>query len=248
MFPPQIREAKGLEFKSVMILNFFHELPRSLQKPWRNLLLNREECTEFEAKHPLVGSQLKLIYTGITRCIERLFFVETCSSIAGDAIVRWLTTSSVAKLDAGAARQRRQNALATRNNIDDIESMSMTADEFLSEGFNNAEMAAQDELDLEQACNALDRSVWCFEQADNQELTTKARVHRLSIKFRLKLTNSVDKDMVEMKGAKVIETLTKEGLLFEVLNVFYSISPFLSSYAKDELESRFISKIRLAKV
>jgi len=146
-----IREAKGLEFKSVILLNFFHELPSYLHKPWRNLLLDREGL-DFETKYPLVGTQLKLLYTGITRCIERLFFVETSSSIAGDTTVRWLTTSSVKNNKPGVTNQGRQNpgdALATRNNINDIEAMSMTSDEFVIEGFNNAEMAESAELNLE---------------------------------------------------------------------------------------------------
>lgn len=49
-----IREAKGLEFKTVIVLDFFSELPSSLQKPWRNLLLNREGA-DFELRYPLVG-------------------------------------------------------------------------------------------------------------------------------------------------------------------------------------------------
>lgn len=251
-----IREAKGLEFKSVMILNFFQELPSYLHKPWRNLLLNREGL-DFEVKHPLVGTQLKLLYTGITRCIERLFFVETSSSIAGDAIVRWLTTSSVKKVEPAAGRHeghRFSEALATRNNINNIESMSMTADEFLIDGFNNAEMAESVELGLEQAHHSLDRSIWCFEQAGNHELAGKARVHRLSIQFRLDLvplqqqrraSNDVnDQSIFEVKGAQMMESLTTEGLLFEVLNIFYSISSFISPHAKEELERCFISKIR----
>lgn len=36
-----IREAKGSEFKSVVLFNFFSELPSSLQKAWRDLLLSR---------------------------------------------------------------------------------------------------------------------------------------------------------------------------------------------------------------
>ena len=224
-----IREAKGLEFKSVMILDFFSELPTSLHKPWRNLLLNREG-QDFETKYPLVGTHLKLLYTGITRCIERLFFVETCSSIAGDTLVRWL----------------KQNALATKNNINDIESMAMTSDEFLSEGFNNAEQAeSAEELDL--AYIALDRAVWCFEQADNLPLAAKARTNRRSIKFRLDLLkDSIDKEMFEVKGAQMMELLTREGLLLEVMNVYYSISPFMREYSKEQLDSVFISKIRLA--
>ncbi len=50
----------------------------------------------------------------------------------------------------------------------------------------------------------------------------------------------------EMRGAQLIESLMKEGLLFEVLNIFSSVLPFLSEYAKEELEKRFIRKVRLA--
>ncbi len=247
-----IREAKGLEFKSVMLLNFFKELPSYLHKPWRNLLLNREGL-DFEAKYPLVEMQLKLLYTGITRCIERLFFAETSSSIAGDTIVRWLTTSSVKKGQPGIGKQGGHScveALATRNSISNVESMSMTADQFLSEGFNNAEMAESAELGLELAHGFLDRSIWCFEQAGNPELAAKARTHRQSIKFRLGLVplhqDQYGHDQVMMFAAQIIESLASEGLLSEVLNVFYSIRPFLSSYAKEELERCFISKIHLA--
>ena len=243
-----IREAKGLEFKSVMVLNFFHELPSSLQKPWRNLLLNREGL-DFEFKYPLVGTQLKLLYTGITRCIERLFFVETSASVAGDAVVRWLTTTSLKK-----AGDSTNEVLATRNNITNVESMSMTADEFLGEGFNNAEMAESAELDLEQAHNALDRSIWCFEQAGSHELAAKARTHRQSIQFRLELSrqqqlgtdDSTAKLVIEMKGAQMMESLKAEGLLLEILNLFYSMKPFISVFVSEELERCYISKIRLA--
>lgn len=238
-----IREAKGLEFKSVMVLNFFHELPSSLQKPWRNLLLNREG-QDFEFKYPLVGAQLKLLYTGITRCIERLFFVETSASVAGDAVVRWLTTTSLKKADT-------TEVLATRNNITNIESMSMTADEFLGEGFNNAEMAESAELDLEQARYALDRSIWCFEQAGSHELAAKARTHRQSIQFRLDLVQQFGTDdstaqlVIEMKGAQMMESLKAEGLLIELLNLYYSMKPFISVFVSEELERCCISKIRL---
>lgn len=234
-----IREAKGLEFKSVILLNFFSELAPSDQKPWRNLLLNREGM-DFETKYPIVGTHLKLLYTGITRCIEKLFFVETVKSIAGDTVVRWLISTSMTKQSGG-------HAFATKNNINDIEAMAMTADEFITEGFNNAEMAESTELDLEQSFNALDRSVYCFEQAGNLKLASKARTHRQSIKFRQNLGNIInDKEMVEMKGSQIMESLAKEDLLFEVLNLFYSIGPYLSTYTKVELESRFISKVRLA--
>ena len=103
-----VREAKGLEFKTVIILDFFREIPSSLQKPWRELVLDRA-AQDLERSYPLVSTFLKLLYTGITRSIEKLFFVETKSSTAGDATMRWLT-----KKDSDRA------SYATRNNINDV--------------------------------------------------------------------------------------------------------------------------------
>ena len=168
-------------------------------------------------------------------------------------MVRWLTTSSVKKLGSKIdTRQGRQSALATRNNITDIETMTMTADEFIVEGFNNAEMAESDDVDLEAAHNSLDRAIWCFDQAKDLKLAAKARTHRLSIQFRLELMQSQENNagydgaMAELKGAQMMESLAKEGLLFETMNVYYSIGPFLSTYAKEELEKQFVSKVRAA--
>lgn len=236
-----IRESKGLEFKSVIILDFFRELPSAVQKPWRNLLLDREGL-DFETKHPIVGTHLKLLYTGITRCIEQLFFVETSSSTAGDTVVRWLTTY-------GKQQATRESALATRNNVHDIESMAMTSDEFLSNGFDNAEMAESADVDLETALTALDRAIWCFQEAGNSHLAAKARTHRRSIQARLDLLsrggemNPNEKTVAEMTSAQLMASLTKEGLLLEVLNVYRSVSPLLTPYASEELRRQFISKL-----
>jgi len=242
-----IREAKGLEFKQVILLDFFRELPTGLQKPWRDLLLNRAD-DDFEKKHPSIGTELKLLYTGITRCIERLFFVETLSSVAGDAVVRWLTSTGSRKQQASP-----RNALATRNAVNDIKAMAMTSDEFLIRGFDDAEMGESDHVDLEVALASLDRAIFCFEQAENPPLAAKARTHRRSIQLRIDLLSrhkemSInDKKIAEVETARLMESLVKEGLLFEVVNLFYAISPILlSSYAKSELERYFVHKIRLA--
>ena len=126
----------------------------------------------------------------------------------------------------------------------------MTSDEFISEGINNAELAKG--MDLGQAQLLLERSIWCFEQTDIIELAAKARIHYSSILFRQELEPPHDEKyanesaVIEMRAAQLIESLTKEGLLFEVLNIFSSVIPFLSEYAKEELEKRFIRKVRLA--
>ncbi len=193
-----VREAKGLEFKTVIILDFFREIPSSLQKPWRELVLGRA-TGDFERSHPLVATYLKLLYTGATRCIEKLFFVESKSSTAGDATMRWLTK----KVSDRAS-------YATRNSINDVEGMSMTSDEFISEGINNAELAqAMDHLG--QAQLLLERSIWCFEQTDVIELAAKARIHYSSILFRkeLELLNDEkyrkESAMIQMKSARLSE-------------------------------------------
>jgi len=64
----------------------------------------------------------------VTRCIDRLFFAETKSSIAGDAFVRWMTTKSV-KRDESDSGSNTSLAIATLNKIGDIENMTMTQDE-----------------------------------------------------------------------------------------------------------------------
>ena len=224
-------------------MNFFEELP--LQRPWRNLLLGRAG-NDFEAKFSVIGTHLKLLYTAITRCIERLFFVETKGSVAGDAAVRRLTTTSVKHLGDEC------RALATRSNVHDIDAMVMTKDEFLAEGLSSAEMAESDRANLDQALTSLNRAIFYFEKAGHARYASKARAHRSSIIFRLEINahareslNQEDGLIIETKVARLMENLVKEGLLQEVLDLFYSTAPILSSYTADHLERDFTSNIPL---
>lgn len=225
----------------MIILDFFREIPSSLQKPWRELVLDRVSQNNLEHSHPLIGTLLKLLYTGVTRCIEQLFFVETKSSIAGDATMRWLTQKD---------SHNEATSLATRNNINAVEAMSMTSDEFVSEGISNAELAEAVETELDQSQMLLERAIWCFEQTDNTDLAAKARMHHSSILFRLELQlpnderDANDFALLETRAAHLMESLIKEGLTFEVLNLFVAVEPFLSIYAKEELERRVIRKLR----
>jgi hypothetical protein len=66
--------------------------------------------------------------------------------------------------------------------------MSVTADEFIIEGFNNAEMAESADLGLDQAHSLFKRSIWCFEQAGNHELCKSygpPQNHTISVRPRL---------------------------------------------------------------
>lgn len=62
-----IREVKGLEFKGVIIFDFFSSLPLNLQKPWREMLYGRAG-EDFKNEYPEIQAQLKLLYTAVTRC------------------------------------------------------------------------------------------------------------------------------------------------------------------------------------
>jgi hypothetical protein len=236
-----ICEAKGLEFKTVILLNFFGEIPSSLQKPWREMLLNRAQ-PDFAMQYPLVETHLKLAYTAITRCIEQLFFAETISSDAGDAAVRWLTTSMNKKDRAGS------DALATINNVSDLESMTMTNDEFRIVGIDNAELAESSEMELEQAMDYVQRATYCFEKAQSMDLVAKAQAHSSSLQLRLKRFTSTikDYDILEVDAAGVVEQLLRENLLSETLCLLKDIMPFLPQYTQEKLEGEIMSKTRCA--
>jgi hypothetical protein len=192
-------------------------------------------------RHPLVENVLKLLYTGITRSIEQLYFVETSSSVAGDATVRWLTTTTTANTTATLKGAR--EALATKSNINNLDSMAMTHDEWIASGIDNAEMAEEDGIELQNALSLLDRSVYCFEQAQSVELAAKARAQRLSVEFRSDIsmmTSSVDSITIERKAAQLLGTLLSENLLGEALRLLNSTLPMLTPYTREQLEKETI--------
>jgi len=243
-----IREAKGLEFKSCIILNFFSDIPSSLQKPWRNLLKDREG-SDFELKYPLVETHLKLIYTATTRCIEQLFFAETCSSIAGDAATRWLTSTKPSN-DDGTIHNT--EAIATHNNVSDLDSMIMTNDEWCIAGIDNAELALSPDIDMEQSISYLNRAIYCLDKAQNSELVAKANTHLQSVQLRSKsiiqdVSSSSDKlEAIEREVAQLTRSLLKEDLLSECTKLLDYMMPYLSTYTKQELEEKIITKIQQA--
>jgi len=243
-----ICEAKGLEFKSVILLDFFVDLPHRLQKPWRDMLLGRTQ-DDFNESYPEIEAHLKMFYTSVTRCIEQLFFAETATSIAGEAFVRWITTTSAKSATTNTAEHQLQEALATRNNVENVETMVMTRDEWLASGLNNAEMAESGTNgDLSKQEALLERAIHCFEQAKDDAFASKARAHRSSIRFRMELPDSTDDDdeageSIEIQAALIVEHLLTEQLLSECREFCLSILPYLSPYTREHLERDLISKL-----
>ena len=240
-------EAKGLEFKSVIALDFFASLPTGLQRPWRDLLLGRA-TDEFNSLYPEIEGHLKLLYTMVTRCIEQLFFAETESSVAGNAFVRWITTTSISRSNDSLRcnHQRHDEALATRNNVDSIETMTMARDEWLASGLDNAEMAESDDSgDILKLESLLERAIYCFEQGQDSVLASKARVHRSSLRFRAELESGTysDDDDAEVKAASIIGNLLKEELWLECSQFCQSLLPFLSDYPRQRVQTDILSEL-----
>jgi superfamily I DNA/RNA helicase len=82
-----IRAAKGLEFAEVLILDWFCSTSRCDQKSWKQLIGQSGDVISVD---PQLETQLKVLYTGITRSCDRLLFVERRDSLSASAFFRSL--------------------------------------------------------------------------------------------------------------------------------------------------------------
>jgi hypothetical protein len=91
-----------------VIVDFFSQLPESDQKWWKRKLAaasssesagggGGDDLSGGESDFPQMETQLKLLYTAVTRCCNRLVFVETRKTPAGSAFFRWLADRQLAE-------------------------------------------------------------------------------------------------------------------------------------------------------
>ena len=106
---------------------------------------SRTPWQKFAVQFPDIEFQRKFLYTAVTRCIERLFFVETITSKVVDAFIRWSTPTSVKPF---GPNDKRDKAIATLSDCINIESMGLNRDEWLAAGLSNAETADAEEYDF----------------------------------------------------------------------------------------------------
>ncbi|GFH43986.1 P-loop containing nucleoside triphosphate hydrolase protein [Chaetoceros tenuissimus] len=216
-----IRHCKGLEFKSVIIMDFFSNISSDLQNPWKEMLLHRADnvyLKKFAEQFPEIEVQLKLLYTAITRCIERLFFVETVTSKAGDAFIRWSTTVS---LNQSENDNNPGKAIATVSHCTNVESMSLNRDEWLASGLSNVEAADVEDFDLEHKKTLMEQAIYCFEQGRHDLLARKAKLQKITIEIRLKLYHAdiddIDQlDELETEAVSTIRELLEAGMSSEI--------------------------------
>lgn len=224
-----IRDAKGLEFPDVILVDFFKRLPPEQQKPWRLLLQGKTLEASRYAGFPEVETQLKQLYTAITRCSRRLFFVETSTSDAGQAFVRFLCA---------------EKKLAIKQEVEDVQQSVKAVDEWATTGVQyatNAEASETDEISL----YWLEKALFCFQQGKVKDLERKCEVHIESIRFRMEYAKGTrskmeDGDDVERSAAQHLTKLATEGLLREASEYFKVVLSLLPDYGRKALISRLL--------
>ena len=195
-----IVEAKGLEFTDCVVVDFFSTLPeQSLQKAWKNLMLNPQSVAVTSRKNRGSGSalplamelELKLFYTGITRACNRLFIIETKPSQAFDAFSRALQSKTLG--DA-----------MTPDAVVKEGAKIMTADDWRKEAFDMASLAEENDID---SANFLERAIAAMEKAGDDDLVEKAKLHLTAVQ------NEADATVALMKNEDNYEELAVASIM-----------------------------------
>mmetsp|Transcript_22885 Transcript_22885/g.26032 ORF Transcript_22885/g.26032 Transcript_22885/m.26032 type:complete len:228 (-) Transcript_22885:33-716(-) len=212
------------------------------QKAWRGLLLGRRNDYQ---EYPEIESHLKLLYTGITRSIQRLIFAETIPSSAGDAFKRWSTTQTVNAWN-------RTQTLVVQQSIHDVEAMTRTKDEWKSAGLDNAIMAEQAGVEPMEADAWLEKALYCFSKGGDEKLARKARTHRKSVEIQISLTKMKtrggemsDEESIhlELRSARIIEQLLCEKLIMEARRLTIAMLPIMMRfYSEHQVKSYLLDR------
>jgi len=196
-----IREAKGLEFRDVVILDFFGSSAID-DKAWKTLLLgdprkDMQKTTLYDGMPISMELELKLLYTAITRSCDRLFFIETGSSKTYNSWSRCL----------------KRDELAQEIKPDDFIGQGvMTADDWLIEGIEIASQVS-DSRGAE-AMGMLERAIVNFQKASDKKYEEKcvANLKALQLQSDAELfyedSGSADRSLDEITRKKAAEAVS----------------------------------------
>jgi len=215
-----IREAKGMEYEDVAIVNFFQCIDRDLQTHFKSLINNPDPASCRSDKYPELAGHLKLLYTAITRCKTRLLFIETEQTIASRMWFRKLIDYSLAeKINLAALGE---SGLG-----------KMSPDEWRVRGIDWAIKGAEDD-DMDEASKWLQKAVGCFKKAQDDELLEKADSHigvlEKRATFGKKLHEKGGTQNVEKKAAKFVLGCVSAGLREEGVSVCRLLKSRLANY------------------
>jgi len=203
-----ICEAKGLDFDEVCIVDFFSSSPTQLGKAWKELFRRVMNSNRYNTdmnlqdKFPELEMRLKLLYTAITRCRHRLFFVETQQSSVAESFSRWMLGRN----------------LSEKQDVADLSLELKSADEYRSLGVEYA-LNAESQESAEEADSWFSRASMCFKHASDERLMGKAQSHAM---IRKKAATVFEKDWNDLKNdvpSLVIECLEEGGFVEEALDL-----------------------------
>ena len=233
MFVLSISDSKGLEWSNVILVDFFKGLESNMQKPWREMLRAQTlmahrgiDCLQdYQDRFPEIETHLKHLYTAVTRCKTRFFIAETGESPAGKMFAKWLMS--------------RDRKLISRQHVDAVEKIVMTADQWATQGLDYAKRGEL-RADIDKAIQDLMRAKTCFENAEDAELLQKSECHLQSLELRRKIffrtdTTSLAEVIDEEKTLEQIivplmTTLAEENLLVECRRVYLAVESLLEEF------------------
>lgn len=227
-----IRDSKGMEYDKVIIVNFFCRLPISDQKHWKRRLRDTSELPEENC--PQMESQLKLLYTAITRCCQNLVLIETRESLAGVAFFNWLKDLELAEEIV---------------EVPDDDEGFRTNDEWKVEGIKAA-MSAQGDNAIER----LSRAISCFEKArlGADPLRVRASLQKEVEQFRytlhMQLVDGMLPPAIERKAARLLKDSVDKCLTSEAYDLCKLVTPHVpgSEYRKSIFEKEVKMKLTQA--
>jgi len=201
-----IRAAKGLDFAEVVLVDFFKCLDAQQHKSWKKMLQSSPP-PGFRDNHPEVETQLKLLYTAVTRPQQRLTMIETAPSKAASSFL---------------AALRNKTKLVELSTNSTIETHLLTPDEWLARGLDFALEASGHtslagvgrEHDLTIALGWLNNSIECFRKAGKVGLAYvgKAHVHTEVLRF---LHNGVQKEDHESALVELVKRCITQAMWLE---------------------------------
>jgi hypothetical protein len=231
------------------VVDFFSSLTREDQLRWREIMsMDEDELQESGQRKgvdlrytfPELETQLKLLYTAITRSERSLYLIETKRSVAGAAFF---------------AQMRDRGLAQVQELLSSADAVLLTHDEWVSRGLDFA-TAAKETAQIEDELTWLRRAIQCFDCADNAEIRRRARAHLASALLRKKLLESVSKDQtleadaeaefteeLETEAMRVIRGCITSSMLREAVEVCQLVLPLLTARSQQLLTSEVLKPL-----
>ena len=189
----------------MVLLDFFSDIHPSEQKPFQHMWQKRESVAKLYS-YPQLEAQFKLLYTAITRCCNRLVFVETAFSKSADSFFR----GALLVNEGGSALVETMNLHLLRESKADF----MTADEWRVRGIDFALAAAGVEAE-----SLLTRALSCFEHAMDDSLKRRTLQHMALERWRVEILLNSTGVFAKREPLGLVDLVRLSGLLMESLKV-----------------------------